>query len=78
MGSFASFPNSDFNSLKKRTEKGVLESKSADMSSSKMVECRICHDEDLDSTMETPCSCRGTLKGELRIIPKGDTTNDRP
>nr|GMD60096.1 E3 ubiquitin-protein ligase MARCH8-like [Ipomoea batatas] len=32
------------------------------MSSSKMVECRICHDEGLDSTMETPCSCRGTLK----------------
>nr|GLL41648.1 E3 ubiquitin-protein ligase MARCH3-like [Ipomoea trifida] len=79
MGSFASFPNSDFNSLKKRTEKGVLESKSADMSSSKMVECRICHDEGLDSTMETPCSCRGTLKyAHRRCVQrwchaKGDT-----
>nr|GLL41647.1 E3 ubiquitin-protein ligase MARCH3-like [Ipomoea trifida] len=59
MGSFASFPNSDFNSLKKRTEKGVL----SDMSSSTArVECRICHGEDLDSNMEVPCSCRGTLK----------------
>lgn len=28
----------------------------------KMVECRICQDEDLDLSMETPCSCRGSLK----------------
>lgn len=28
----------------------------------KMVECRICQDEDEDSNMETPCSCRGSLK----------------
>ncbi|EXB65609.1 hypothetical protein L484_025875 [Morus notabilis] len=28
----------------------------------KLVECRICHDEDEDSNMETPCSCSGTLK----------------
>lgn len=28
----------------------------------KMVECRICQDEDLDFSMETPCLCRGTLK----------------
>ena len=28
----------------------------------KMVECRICHDEDEDSNMETPCSCCGSLK----------------
>ncbi|CAN4079916.1 unnamed protein product [Withania somnifera] len=28
----------------------------------KMEECRICHDGDDDSNMETPCSCRGTLK----------------
>lgn len=25
-------------------------------------ECRICHDEDEESNMETPCSCRGSLK----------------
>lgn len=31
-------------------------------SSSKLVECRICHDEDEDLNMETPCSCRGSLK----------------
>lgn len=28
----------------------------------KIVECRICHDEDEDSNMETPCSCCGSLK----------------
>nr|GMD72484.1 E3 ubiquitin-protein ligase MARCH3-like [Ipomoea batatas] len=31
-------------------------------SSTTRVECRICHGEDLDSNMEVPCSCRGTLK----------------
>jgi len=29
---------------------------------SKSVECRICHDEDEESSMETPCSCCGSLK----------------
>ncbi|XP_076920326.1 uncharacterized protein LOC143581420 isoform X2 [Bidens hawaiensis] len=28
----------------------------------KFVECRICHDEDEDSNMETPCACCGSLK----------------
>lgn len=28
----------------------------------KLVECRICQDEDADSNMETPCSCCGSLK----------------
>lgn len=28
----------------------------------KLVECKICHDEDGDSNMETPCSCSGSLK----------------
>ncbi|GLT91917.1 hypothetical protein SLE2022_097790 [Rubroshorea leprosula] len=28
----------------------------------KIVECRICQDEDFDSNMETPCSCCGSLK----------------
>ncbi|XP_019172986.1 PREDICTED: uncharacterized protein LOC109168414 isoform X2 [Ipomoea nil] len=28
----------------------------------KLVECRICHDEDEDLNMEIPCSCRGSLK----------------
>lgn len=31
-------------------------------SPNKMVECRICQDEDEDSNMETPCSCCGSLK----------------
>lgn len=26
------------------------------------VQCRICHEEDDDSNMEIPCSCRGSLK----------------
>mgnify|MGYP004716056179 CR=1 FL=1 len=28
----------------------------------KLVECRICHDEDEESCMEVPCSCSGSLK----------------
>lgn len=32
----------------------------------KVVQCRICHDEDENSNMETPCSCCGSLK--VRII----------
>lgn len=28
----------------------------------KLVECKICQDEDEDSNMEIPCSCRGSLK----------------
>lgn len=28
----------------------------------KLVECRICHDEDEESNMEMPCSCCGSLK----------------
>ncbi|XP_019160705.1 PREDICTED: E3 ubiquitin-protein ligase MARCH3-like [Ipomoea nil] len=50
------------------------------MSSSTMrVECRICRGEDLDSNMEVPCSCRGTLKYAHRgcvqswCNKKGDT-----
>ncbi|GMI70855.1 hypothetical protein like AT2G01275 [Hibiscus trionum] len=32
------------------------------LSPGKIVECRICQDEDEDSNMETPCSCSGSLK----------------
>nr|GMD60098.1 Protein of unknown function DUF3675 [Ipomoea batatas] len=32
------------------------------MTPRKIVECKICHEEDLESNMETPCSCRGSLK----------------
>lgn len=28
----------------------------------KLVQCRICHDEDEDSNLEIPCSCCGSLK----------------
>ncbi|XVE92075.1 hypothetical protein REPUB_Repub01dG0066300 [Reevesia pubescens] len=43
---------------------GVLNSSpKVDLSSlRKIVECRICQDEDEDSNMETPCSCCGSLK----------------
>ncbi|XP_044488923.1 uncharacterized protein LOC123213532 [Mangifera indica] len=46
----------------------------------KLVECRICQDEDDDSNMETPCSCCGSLKyAHRRCVQrwcneKGDTT----
>lgn len=45
-------------------EDGVSESISAgaDLCESKFVQCRICHDEDEDTNMDTPCSCSGTLK----------------
>ncbi|KAL8228968.1 hypothetical protein R6Q57_013868 [Mikania cordata] len=45
----------------------------------KVVECRICQDEDFDSNMETPCSCCGSLKYAHRgcvqkwCNEKGDT-----
>lgn len=46
----------------------------------KLVECKICLDEDEDSNMETPCSCCGSLKyAHRRCVQrwcneKGDTT----
>uniref|UniRef100_A0A2P2JYX5 Uncharacterized protein MANES_02G073300 n=2 Tax=Rhizophora mucronata TaxID=61149 RepID=A0A2P2JYX5_RHIMU len=45
----------------------------------KMVECRICHEEDEDTNMEVPCSCCGSLKYAHRNCiqrwcnEKGDT-----
>ncbi|XP_045793525.1 uncharacterized protein LOC123888491 isoform X2 [Trifolium pratense] len=45
-----------------------------------LAQCRICHDEDEDLNMDTPCSCCGTLKHAHRICvqrwcnEKGDTT----
>lgn len=50
------------------------------LSPNKFVECRICHDEDEESSMETPCSCCGSLKYAHRKCvqrwcnEKGDTT----
>ncbi|XP_009787123.1 uncharacterized protein LOC107788541 [Nicotiana tabacum] len=49
------------------------------LTAGKMVECRICQDEDMDSNMETPCSCCGSLKyAHRRCVQrwcneKGDT-----
>ncbi|KAK9061961.1 hypothetical protein SSX86_019145 [Deinandra increscens subsp. villosa] len=46
----------------------------------KLVECRICHDEDQDSSMEIPCGCRGSLEYAHRKCvqrwsnEKGNTT----
>ncbi|CAL9180566.1 unnamed protein product [Musa hybrid cultivar] len=55
-------------------------SSSADpAASAKLKECRICHEEDHDSNMEIPCSCRGSLKYAHRVCvqrwcnQKGDT-----
>ncbi|XP_042970240.1 uncharacterized protein LOC122302859 isoform X4 [Carya illinoinensis] len=52
---------------------------SASVCTSKLVECRICHDEDEESNMEMPCSCCGSLKYAHRKCvqrwcnEKGDT-----
>ncbi|KAK3012452.1 hypothetical protein RJ639_010375, partial [Escallonia herrerae] len=49
-------------------------------STRKLVECRICHDEDEDLNMEIPCSCCGSLKyAHRRCVQrwcneKGNTT----
>ncbi|KAG8053599.1 hypothetical protein GUJ93_ZPchr0001g31348 [Zizania palustris] len=49
-------------------------------SARKMVECRICQEEDWDTSMEAPCSCCGSLKYAHRKCiqrwcnEKGDTT----
>uniref|UniRef100_A0A9I9DMF4 RING-CH-type domain-containing protein n=1 Tax=Cucumis melo TaxID=3656 RepID=A0A9I9DMF4_CUCME len=49
------------------------------VSPSSIVQCRICHDEDDGSKMETPCSCCGSLKYAHRKCiqrwcnEKGDT-----
>lgn len=51
-----------------------------DLSPRKMVECRICQDEDLESLLEAPCLCRGSLKyAHRRCVQrwcrvKGNTT----
>lgn len=50
-----------------------------DLTPRKIVECRICQDEDWDSNMEAPCSCCGSLKyAHRRCVQrwcneKGDT-----
>ncbi|ESQ47262.1 hypothetical protein EUTSA_v10027893mg [Eutrema salsugineum] len=45
-------------------EDGAFESVTAgtDICEREFVQCRICHDEDEDSNMDTPCSWSGTLK----------------
>ncbi|KAL4569401.1 hypothetical protein LXL04_025037 [Taraxacum kok-saghyz] len=54
-------------------------SSNVDFTPKKLVECRICQDEDFDCNMETPCSCCGSLKyAHRRCVQrwcneKGDT-----
>ncbi|KAM0945907.1 putative E3 ubiquitin-protein ligase MARCH [Dioscorea sansibarensis] len=77
----SSMPLSDseaeFNPQKKKKEKD--ENGDEGFSTGKLVECRICQDEDEDSNMETPCSCCGSLKYAHRKCvqrwcnEKGDT-----
>ncbi|XP_071708501.1 uncharacterized protein [Rutidosis leptorrhynchoides] len=58
------------NRFNSRAEASTHESTNTDFSNShmivsksiKLVECRICHDDDQASNMETPCACCGTLK----------------
>ncbi|KAG9142319.1 hypothetical protein Leryth_007740, partial [Lithospermum erythrorhizon] len=71
------------NTLKEFTTSSVNDAMttcSSEISSpKKIVECRICQDEDFDSNMETPCSCCGSLKyAHRRCVQrwcneKGDT-----
>ena len=44
----------DFSSHRMDVDSGLLPKK--------LVECRICHNEDEESNMEIPCSCCGSLK----------------
>ncbi|KAJ6803372.1 uncharacterized protein M6B38_108160 [Iris pallida] len=63
-------PNADFLPWKHSGDRGA---------SGKLVECRICQEEDDDSNMEIPCYCCGSLKYAHRICvqrwcnEKGDT-----
>lgn len=36
--------------------------------SGKLVECRICQEDDQDSNMEIPCSCCGSLKVNCKFL----------
>lgn len=63
-----------------RNEDAVIDCSSHDVfTPKKLVECRICQDEDFDLNMETPCSCCGSLKyAHRRCVQrwcneKGDT-----
>ncbi|PWA43015.1 RING/FYVE/PHD zinc finger superfamily protein [Artemisia annua] len=63
-----------------RNEDAVIDCSSHDVfTPKKLVECRICQDEDFDVNMETPCSCCGSLKyAHRRCVQrwcneKGDT-----
>lgn len=63
--------NSGLVALKADKEDGASESVTAgtdDISKREFVQCRICHDEDEDSNMDTPCSCSGTLKVLLSLF----------
>ncbi|KAL6566356.1 hypothetical protein OROGR_001971 [Orobanche gracilis] len=57
----------------------VFNSEATLLSPRKLVECRICQDEDFDMNMESPCSCSGSLKYAHRKCvqrwcnEKGDT-----
>ncbi|KAH7571025.1 hypothetical protein JRO89_XS05G0241700 [Xanthoceras sorbifolium] len=44
---------------------GKVDFGGATTTTGKLVECRICQDDDEDSNMETPCSCCGSLKVSL-------------
>ncbi|KAL5763350.1 hypothetical protein ACOSP7_019614 [Xanthoceras sorbifolium] len=59
---------------------GKVDFGGATTTTGKLVECRICQDDDEDSNMETPCSCCGSLKyAHRRCVQrwcneKGNTT----
>lgn len=53
----------------------IIDVKDISSLTGKLVECRICQDEDQDSNMETPCSCCGSLKVSFQMFVPVCTSN---
>ncbi|GAB2280003.1 hypothetical protein Dimus_014640 [Dionaea muscipula] len=72
-------PKQETNSTVDEAPRKKLHLMDGSAAAGKLVECKICHDEDMDSNMEAPCSCCGSLKYAHRSCvqrwcnEKGDT-----
>ncbi|KAG6505037.1 hypothetical protein ZIOFF_037385 [Zingiber officinale] len=70
-GQVAANPSSLEDQGKEITRKRIIRDRT---SIGKLVECRICQEEDDDFNMEIPCSCRGSLK--VSQLLKGYSANE--
>ncbi|XP_010672410.2 uncharacterized protein LOC104888989 isoform X1 [Beta vulgaris subsp. vulgaris] len=52
----------DDKKIQKENQKSITSSSSFCLVEKEMKECRICQEEDEDNSLESPCSCNGTLK----------------